>query len=105
MGGGVVARRAPDDADIRLGLGPVIENDRALGLHEPAFSESELEGLGRQKHRRPMRAVLWFLDEQQAVEQLDRVILVQEAMVDHLPVLVAGPPMQTGTLRLLHGFE
>jgi hypothetical protein len=45
MRGGVVAWRTPDDADIRLGLGPIIENDGALSLNEPALSESELEGL------------------------------------------------------------
>src|SRR2546428_6094339 len=49
--------------------------------------------------------MLWFLDEQQAVEQFDRVILVEEAVIDQLPVLVAGPPMQTGPLRLLHGMS
>ncbi len=103
MCGGVVTRGASNDADIRLGLGPVIEDDRALSLNEPALSESALQRLRHEKHRRPMRAVLWLLDEQQTVEQLDRVVLVEEAVVDQPPVLVAGPPMQTGPLRLLHG--
>ena len=58
-----------------------------------------------ERRRRPVRAVLGLLDEQQAVEQLDRVILVEEAVVDQLPVLVAVPAMQTGAFRLLHGRE
>jgi len=103
--GGVVTRGASNDADIRLGLGPVIEDDRALSLNEPALSESALQRLRHEKYRRPMRAVLWLLDEQQAVEQLDRIIFVEEAVIDQALVLVARPPMQTGPLRLFHGRE
>jgi hypothetical protein len=61
MRGGVVTRRAPDDADLRL-----------------------------------VRAVLGLLDEQQPVE---------EAVVDHQPVLVAGPAMKTGSLCVIHGAD
>ena len=49
-----------------------------------------------------MPAVLRLLDEQQPIEQLDRVVLVEEAVVDQPLVLVAGPAMQARPLRLLH---
>jgi hypothetical protein len=32
-----------------------------------------------------------------------RVILVEDAVVDHQPVLVAGPATETGSLCVLHG--
>src|SRR3990172_9040115 len=82
-----------------------MEIDRVRSLNEPANSESELQRLRHQNDRRPVRAVLRLLDEQQAVEQLDGVILVEEAVVDQSRVLVTGPAMQAGTLRLLHGVE
>src|SRR5437667_8264113 len=58
--GGVVTWRAANDADIRLGLGPVIEDDRALSLNEPALSESALQRLRQEENRRPIRAVPWL---------------------------------------------
>jgi hypothetical protein len=82
MRSGVVTRCAPNHADIRLGLRPVIEDDRALSLNEPALSEPTLQRFRHEEDRRPVRAVLWLLDEQQPVEQLDRVVLVEEAVVD-----------------------
>src|SRR4030095_11316774 len=84
---------------------PVIEDDRALSLNEPALSEPTLQCLRHEKDRRPVRAVLWLLAQQQPVEQLDRVVLVEEAVVDQSRVLVAGPPTQTRPLRLLHGSD
>ena len=45
----------------------------------------------------------WLLHEQQPVEQLDRVVLVEEAVVDQPLVLVAGPATQARPLRMLHG--
>jgi hypothetical protein len=63
MRSGVITRRAPDDADIRLGL-EVIENDRALSLNEPALAESAFQRRRHEKHRRPVRTVLGLLDEQ-----------------------------------------
>ncbi len=98
----VITRRAGDDADVRLRLGPVIEDDRTLCLHEPAFSKRALHRFRREKHRRPVQNVLRLLHEQQPVEQLDRVVLVEEAVVDQPLVLVTGPATQAGPLRLLH---
>ena len=68
-----------DNADVRLRLGPVVEDDRALGLDEPALTERPIQGPGHQEHRRPVRTVLRLLDEQQAIEQLDGVVLVEKA--------------------------
>src|SRR2546426_11061064 len=45
----------------------------------------------------------WLLHEQQPVEQLDRVVLVEEAVIDQSLVLVAGPGMQGRGFGLLHG--
>jgi len=45
----------------------------------------------------------WLLHEQQPVEQLDRVVLVEEAVIDQSLVLVAGPAMQDRAFGLLHG--
>ena len=99
----VITRRAADDADVRLGLGPVAENDGTLCLDEPTLAERPLQRLRHEKHGRPVRAVLWLLHEQQAVEELDRVVLVEEAVVDQPLVLVASPPTQDGSRRLRHG--
>ncbi len=45
----------------------------------------------------------WLLHEQQPVEQLDRVVLVEEAVIDQSLVLVAGPAMKDRAFGLLHG--
>jgi hypothetical protein len=90
----VVARRTPNDADVRLGLGPVVQDDRALGLDEPTFSEGSLHRPRREQHRGPVPAVLRLLDEQQPIEELDRVVLVEDAVVHQALVFVAGPPTQ-----------
>ena len=47
----------------------------------------------------------WLLHEQQPVEQLDRVVLVEEAAVDQPRVLVAAPPAQDGPLSLRHASQ
>src|SRR5438105_6348389 len=99
---GVVTRRAANDADVRLGLGPVVEADRTLNLDKPAVPERALERPGDEQHRRAVRARLRLLDEQQPVEQLDRVVLVEEPVVDQPRVLAAGPAMQGRSLGLLH---
>src|SRR5207245_5952184 len=101
----VITRRAADDADVRLRLGPVTENDRTLCLDEPTLSERPLHRLRHEKHRRPVRAVLRLLHEQQAIEQLDRVVFVEEAVVDQPLVLATGPAMQDGPLRWRHGMK
>ena len=69
----VVTRRAPDDAHVRLRLGSVVEDDRALRLDEPAVAERALQRPRRKQHRRPVHAALRLLHEQQPVEQLDPV--------------------------------
>src|SRR5436309_4664 len=102
MGIGVLTRRAADDADVRLGFGPVIKADRTLDLDEPAVSERALERLGDEHHGRAVRARLGLLDQQKPVEQLDRVVLVEEPVVDQARVLAAGPPMQGRPLGLVH---
>ena len=48
-----------------------------------------------------MRAGLGLLQEQQPVEQLDRVVFVEKAVVDQPIVFAAGPAMQTGPFRVL----
>ena len=98
----VVARRALDNADVRLRLRQVIEADRTLHLNEPPVSERALERLRHEQHRRPVRARLRLFHEQEPVEQLDRLVLVEEAMVDQPLVLPAGPATQRGPLRVLH---
>jgi hypothetical protein len=103
MRGGVVARRPAHDADIRLGLGAIVENDRALRLDEPAVAERPLQCLRGEQDRRPVRAALRLLDDQQPVEQLDRIVLVEKTVVDQALLLVASPPSQPRSLRLLHG--
>src|SRR5206468_3423084 len=101
----VITRRAPDDADVRLRLGPVVEDDRTLCLNEPTLSERPLHRLRHEKHRRPVRAVLRFLHEQQPIEQLDRVVLVEEAVVDQPLVLATRPAMQDGPFRWRNGMK
>src|SRR5438874_1082583 len=98
----VITRRATDDRDVRLRLGPTVQDDRTLCLDEPAPSERPLQRLRHEKHRRPVPARLRLLHEQQPIEQLDRVVLVEEAAVDQPRVLVAGPPAQAGPLSVLH---
>lgn len=43
-----------------------------------------------------------LLPGQQPIEQLDRVVLVEKAVVDQALVFVTGPAMLAGLLRLLH---
>src|SRR2546430_15286371 len=74
----------------------------ALCLDEPSFSERPLQRLRHEQHRRPVRAPLRLLHEQQPVEQLDRLLLVEEAVVDQPRGLVAREATQGGPLRLLH---
>src|SRR5438876_910667 len=99
---GVVTWRAADDADVGLRLGAVVETDRTLDLDKPAVPERALERLGDEQHRRAVRARLRLLHEEQAVEQLDRVVLVEEALVDQPRVFAASPAMQSGPLRVPH---
>jgi len=101
----IITRRAPHDADVRLWLGPVVEADRTLCLNEPALSERSLHRPCHEQHGRPVPAVLRLLDEQQPIEQLDRVVLIEEAVVNQPRVLVTRPAMQARTLRLLHGIQ
>src|SRR4051812_33100935 len=98
----IVPGRPTDDAQVRLRLGPVVESDRTLDLHEPSLSERSLERLHREKYRGPVAAVLRLLREQQPIEQLDRVVLVDKAVVHELRVLMARPAIEAGGLRLLH---
>jgi len=44
-----------------------------------------------EQHGSPVGAVLWLLHEQEPVEQLYRVVLVEDAVIDQLRVLTAGP--------------
>src|SRR5205809_7939555 len=90
----VVAWYALNDADVRLRLRAVIEDDRALRLDEPAFAERPLQRLRPEEHRGPVPAVLRLLHEQQPVEELDRVVLAQEIVVDQPLVLDTVPTMQ-----------
>src|ERR1700741_196961 len=80
----------------------VVENDRTLRLHEPAFAECPLQRLGYEEHRRPVRTVPRLFHEQQPSEQLDRLVLVQNAVVDQARVFVTSPPALDGPSRLLH---
>src|SRR5258708_26108850 len=98
----IVARRALDNADVRLRLPQVIEAARALHLNEPPVSDRTLERLRREQHRRPVRARLRLLHEQEPVEQLDRVVLVEEPVVDQPRIFEARPAIQGRPLRLLH---
>src|SRR5256885_3776722 len=100
----VVARRALDNADVRLRLRQVIEADRTLHLNEPPVSERTLQRLRREQHRRPVRARLRLLHEQEPVEQLDRLVLLEEPVVDQPRGLLAGAPARPRArppLRLL----
>src|SRR5439155_25846213 len=81
------------------------EDDRALRLDEPAFAERPLQRLRHEEHRGPVPAVLRLLHEQQPVEELDRVVLAQEIVVDQPLVLETGPAMQAKPHRVLHGVK
>ena len=87
----VVARRATNHADVGLRLRAVVEDDRALGMDEPAFTECSLQRFRGEQHGSPVGAVLWLLDEEEPVEQLYRVVLVEDAVIDQPRVLTAGP--------------
>src|SRR2546421_5004906 len=104
----VVARRALDNAEVRLRLRQVIEADRTLHLNEPPVSERTLQRLRREQHRRPVRARLRLLHEQEPVEQFDRVVLVEKAVLDQAVVFMAGaakgnpaggPPLWAARIR------
>src|SRR5262249_35435664 len=94
MGIDVVPRRTADRADIRLRLGSTAENDRTLDLNEPSVAEGPAQCLRHEHRRRAVEARLRLLDEQEPVDQLDRVVLVEEAMIQQPLVLVSGPAMQ-----------
>jgi hypothetical protein len=49
--------------------------------------------------------VLRFLHQQQPIEQLDRLVLVEKAVVDQALVFVAGPATLAGPFRLRHGLK
>src|SRR5262249_44712510 len=102
MGIAVIAWRASDNADVRFGLGPVVETDRALNLNEPALSEGALQRPCHEHHRGAVRALLRLLNEQQSIKQLEGVALVENAAIDQLGVLPPGPAIQRGPLALLH---
>src|SRR2546427_12184188 len=101
----VVAWYALNDADVRLRLRAVIEDDRALRLDEPAFAERPLQRLRHEEHRGPAPAVLRLLHEQQPVEELDRVVLAQKIVVDRRLVLESGPAMRAKPHRVIHGVK
>src|SRR5215467_5913117 len=99
----IIARRATNHADVRFWLGPVVEDDRALRLDEPAVTERPLQRLRDEQHRCPVGTGLRLFHDQQPVEKLDGVVLVEEAVIDQSRVLAARPAMQDRALRLLHG--
>jgi len=101
----VVAQSATDDRHVGLRFRACAEDDRALCLNEPSSSEGTLERLSREQHGGAMRARLRLLHEQQPVEQLDWVVLVEEAVVDQASVRVAGPAIEARLLGLPHGTE
>src|SRR5262249_8457078 len=99
---GVITRRAADDADVRFRLGPNVEADRAPDRDEPTVAELALEGPRDEHHRGTVRARMRLLDEQKSVEQLDGVVLVENAAIDQLGVLAAGPAIQRRPRGLFH---
>src|SRR5262249_37604014 len=98
----VITRRPADDRDVRLRLGPDVEADRTLDLDEPAISKGSLESPRDEHHRGTVCARMRLLDEQQSIEQLDRIVLIENAAIDQLGVLVPRPAIQRGPSRLLH---
>src|SRR5258708_26889568 len=61
-----------------------------------------LGSLGGEQRGRRVRARLRLLHEQEPVEQLDRVVLVEESVIDQPRIFAARPAMQGRPLRLLH---
>src|SRR5689334_3019404 len=98
----IVTQRATDDTDVGLRLGPEVEADRALDLNEPTIAERALERLRNEPHRGAVRARLRLLDEQQTIEQLDRVVLVEDAAIDQPRVLTPGPAIERRPRGVLH---
>jgi hypothetical protein len=92
----IVARRTANHADVRLWLGPVAEEAGTLDLNEPSVSENAVQCSCDEQYRGPMQARLRLRDEQEPVDQLDRVVLVEKAVVGQPFVFVAGPAMHHG---------
>ncbi len=98
----VIARRTGDDRNIRFRLGPVVEGDGQLLTDDPPSAERCAQRVGNEPDRCRMRGVLRFLDEQKPVEQFDRIIFVEQPVLDQAPVLDTGSASRLQSIRPLH---
>src|SRR2546422_841860 len=86
----VVERAAANHGEVRLGLGGVIERDGGPNAHVIAWSERALKGRPHSGNGRRMFAPLRLLHHEEAVQQLDPLILLEEALVDEPIILSPG---------------
>jgi hypothetical protein len=85
----MVTRRARDDGDVWLGLRIGVERQRELDAHGPSHAEcrpqlvlGELDGHG-------VRGPLRLHDDQASGQELDGLVLVEQAQLDQPGVLLA----------------
>ena len=100
----VVTTRARHHRDVGLGLRFVVERDRPLRAHQPPRTERRSQCVFRQSDGSVMGTPLRFADDQLAAKKLDRLVLVEDADVDHAVVLRARPSPRTDRI-LRHGVE
>jgi hypothetical protein len=70
---GVVARMAGHHREIGLGLGLVVERDRRLHTHEPAWWQHRAKRVVDPLDRGGVIRSLWLGDDQLAAEELDGI--------------------------------
>src|SRR5262249_12537509 len=87
---------------VRLRLGLVVERDGKLGTYRPAFSERSLQGLLHELRCGRVRGVLRLLDNQLAADELDRLVLVEDAERNQ-PVVFRPCPALCSERRLSRG--
>ena len=75
----IIPRRAVNDRDIGFGLGLCVERDWKLYTHRPSGPESSPQRLGRELGCHGVWRALRLPYDQAAREQLDGLVLVEDA--------------------------
>lgn len=81
MGTRIVPQCAPDNRHVGLGLRGIVEGDRTLPANDPAVAERAGQGALNELNRRVARRALGLGDEEQAVDQLDALAWLEEALI------------------------